>query len=313
MKVSDINPQEILVDAVLEVLLLTKKPISEERLLAETGFKHRQLKRTISYAKDIGYDIKSILLNGKTFYTLARYADVTQEDYYRTQGTVSTPFIHTGDWHLGSKQFSEQALRRLIDGVDKEKIKDVLICGDIVQGLGVYRNEAADLIDFNIDAQVSRAIDWIKEFPSRCRIHLVMGNHEERVKTNYKMGFDPCYAIAAKTNSSYYGHVAKLELDKKYNLLMTHGYGKPGYASSYQLERFWDRLIEKPDIMLAGHMHRALFIPKPPKHVILQCGTLQRESSWVMSMGYTTDMSWNVVRGYSPENISFECKRPRVY
>lgn len=300
---------------ILEILQDHSTPISKEQICKESPLisKSKFLK-AVKELRDEGYDIKKTLYKGKSRYSLVRNANPSMEDYYRIQGKLRTPFLHTSDWHLGSSSASMQAINKLLDDIGEYKIKDVVHCGDIIQGLGVYRTEAADLEMFLIDEQVDAAVDILNQIPSRVNVHMVIGNHEDKIKSKYKAGFDAVRSIASRTKNNYYGHVGKLQINKsKQTALMMHGSGGMAYAISYSVQKIWRNLIEHPSLLLTGHLHKCFTAMMPPDAFMMQVGTLQRESSWIQSKGLTTDMNYNIVHDFSPESMQVTYKRPWVY
>lgn len=213
-----------------------------------------------------------------------------------------------------SKGWTPQPFDHMCNLMDDNKnLKDVVITGDILQGLGVHRLEAGDLRMFTIDEQVDYAIDVLKELPSKANVHLIMGNHEEKIKNKHQVGYDSLKTIALATNQNYYGHIAKLQLNKDYNVLLMHGGGGMSYATSYQLDKLWDKLIEKPNIVMKGHLHCFSETTKQPGCTVLQTGSFQRENSWLLNKGITTEVGYQVIWDYTPEEYTKTIYRPRVY
>jgi len=213
-----------------------------------------------------------------------------------------------------SRGFSEQAFYELVDNIREENIRDLIIAGDLLQGLGVYRTEREDLTKYSIDEQVEEAIDYLREIPSKVRIHTIMGGHEQKIKGVHMVGFDALEAIARRLkNVNYYGYTANLELDRKYRVLVIHGRGGRSYASSYSIEKFFDSLVEKPHILILGHFHEMDLIEKPPYYKLIKPGCLQRESIYVLSKGLTSQVGWYVIEEYSEEKAIIRSRYPKVY
>lgn len=320
MKISKLKKEVSLPNLVLKALQRKTLPLSEGRLLKELekklGIKVSSpaLGRAVDTLSGAGYDIKEVTVAGQQAFSLVRFAKLDEKDYYRPVGAVKTPCLLTADWHIGSKGWSEQAYHSLLEDVDSFGIKHILHAGDMLQGLGVYRTEREDLVDYSIDDQVYRAIDYLSELPSKVKFHLIMGGHEQKILGDYKMGFDACRAIAnAVKNVNYYHYVANFILNRYFRLLLIHGSGGPSYASSYILEKLWRELTERPDVLVMGHFHRLNVITKTPNKLLIEPGCLQRESIYLLRKGLTAQVGWFVLNSYNHENADIQRRMPRVF
>jgi hypothetical protein len=141
-----------------------------------------------------------------------------------------------------------------------------------------------------------------------------MGGHEQKLKGQHRIGFDALSAVASQLkNVNYYEYIANLTFKNKFNALMMHGSGGPSYASSYSIERVFRELIEKPDILIMGHLHRLGVTLKPPNYLLCQVGTLQRESAYLVFKGLAAQLGWIVLKDYDFEMADYLIRRPRVF
>lgn len=299
---------------ILNILQKEKFPIIDyeirDRLSEETS--QKELEKCLNCLREEGYDIQTILIEGKRARSLVRFG--VGERYYRPLGTLRFPALFSGDWHIGNKGFSEMGLNKLIKDIEEYDIKSLVLLGDIIQGLGVYRSELQDLQMYTIDEQVQKAVDYLKEIPRKTNIHLSIGGHEQSLKGSHMIGFDASYAIGKEVkNCTYYGENINLEFQNKYRFLGFHSRGGLSYSSSYRLERIWGNLVEKPEILAIGHHHRLFHILKPPKHLLMEVGTLTRESSYVYWRGITAQVGWYIIEDYEPEKIRLIARRPKIW
>jgi len=311
---------DLLEDAVLHTLQQIKIPILDKELikcmqpLVKQNIKGFSLREAITKLKGKGYDIKEIIRGSERRYILVRNADEAAEDYYNILGKIKTPCILSSCWHIGSVGFSEQALYQMIEDVENNGIEDVVVVGDVIQGKGVHRLELSDLLVPDIDSQVQLAVDYFNDFPKDTQFHLTIGNHEQKLKGNVQVGYDALKDISCRLpNVNYYGSTAKLQVDDDYNALLMHTKGGLTYSASYRLERIWGELIERPKLLVAGHLHKLMVLSKPPNNHLMFCGTLQRESSYLLWKGITAQVGWIILNDVTDENISFEIRTPRVY
>jgi len=306
--------------AVLHVLQQVKVPILDKKLIKcvqpLVGEKVRKatLRTAISQLGSQGYDIKEIIRGNERRYILVRSADITTKDYYNILGKIKTPCILSSCWHIGSVGFSEQALYQMIEDVENIGIKDVVVVGDMLQGKGVHRLELSDLLVPSIDQQVQLAVDYLTDFPKGVQFHLTIGNHEQKLKGDVQVGYDALKDISCRLpNVNYYGSTAKLQVDDDYDALLMHTKGGLTYSASYRLERIWGELIERPKLLVAGHLHKLMVLSKPPNNHLVFCGTLQRESSYLLWKGITAQVGWIILNSVNNESISFEIRTPKVY
>jgi UDP-2,3-diacylglucosamine pyrophosphatase LpxH len=261
-----------------------------------------------------GYDIKKVV-GKETRYGLVRHGQFGSDAYYKILGNVKLPCLLTTDWHVDSKSFTKIGFNKMLQDVDKHKCKDVIMMGDLLQGLGVYSTEAMDVLEPSIDKQEQHLIKLLRQFPTGTNFHAIMGNHEEKIKGTWKVGHDALRPIAHEVdNFNYYGHVAKLQLEKKWNIMMIHGSGSAaGYAISYNAQRLYERLPEQPDLLLMGHVHRLMVLPMPLNKYIMICGTLQRENSWLMQKGIIAQIGWIILRDFTKTGIDVVISTPEVF
>lgn len=109
----------------------------------------------------------------------------------RPQRKASVPVyaVLTSDMHVGSTKFTREAFNRFIlwlngkygDSRTKDiasHVKYVLIAGDIVDGIGVYPNQAKELAIRDIHKQYRLASKYIEQIPDYVDVIVTPGNHD---------------------------------------------------------------------------------------------------------------------------------------
>lgn len=303
---------------VLNILQKANVPISENEVLKLVeayglSVSSSLLSTIIQSLETRGYDIKSIHTDNGVYYSLVRYSKHNIGQYYRVMGNVSTPLMLASDFHIGSKGFSEQAWNTLVKDIEEYSIRDIIICGDIIQGRGVYSLEAQDISLWNISDQIDEASRRLNELPKGVSKHVCIGNHEEKLK-NIEVGLDCIKALVPKVaNLKYYGHVAKLMVNNDYSLLFMHSAGGSTYSLSYRPQRMWDTLVERPNIFVIGHLHQMFAIPRPRFNVLIMPGTLQRESSWLINKGIVSQVGWMIIDEFKDSKQQIIFRVPEIY
>jgi DNA polymerase II small subunit len=149
--IDEINPKEILMDNVIGIKCSV---LSKDLFIA----------REIMYA-DIPYQTKT---------------ETLKDDCY---------VVILGDTHVGSKLFREDEFTNFIEWlnafnvseVDKkiiEKIKYVIIAGDLVDGIGIYPKQFNELAITDIFEQYKAFEEYILKIPEDIEVFLIPGNHD---------------------------------------------------------------------------------------------------------------------------------------
>jgi DNA polymerase II small subunit len=93
------------------------------------------------------------------------------------------------DWHVGSKKFLADELQRALDWLSlrvgnpnqrviAERTKYVVICGDIVDGIGVYPRQEQELAITELYGQYEEAAKYVGMIPEHVDVIILPGNHD---------------------------------------------------------------------------------------------------------------------------------------
>jgi len=231
----------------------------------------------------------------------------------KIEGHLRMPLLITADWHVGSKPFSALAYDILVDDVKDKKVKDIVVCGNILQGLSGRKFEQSELLEPRLDRQIDLAARYLKQLPSSTKIAMISGVNEEATKNRYK-GYDTLKILAKMIpNATYYGQVANLKLGDRFTLMAAHGQGRSPYASSHPIQRAYERLIVQPDIFVMGHFRELIHMFVPPNRLLIEPGTLARETIYDKCRGITAQVGWYILHDYDEEHDEIEVRFPRVY
>lgn len=94
-----------------------------------------------------------------------------------------------GDTHFGSNVFMEEEFSKFIQWIQgkignaeqkkiAEKVKYLILTGDIVEGVGIYPGQQNDLKILDVTEQYNEAARWLKQIPSNIKLILMSGNHD---------------------------------------------------------------------------------------------------------------------------------------
>lgn len=229
--------------------------------------------------------------------------------------------VFISDLHVGSVDFIEHLFERFIkwlNSAEAEKVKYIFIAGDLVEGIGIYQEQEAELSAKTGDKQYEILVEHLRRIPEHIKIvvqpgnHDTIGNHEPQITlkdtplsklTNVMFGTNPCSVV----------------LDKNFRILMYHGYSyddvirelpairqegyrkpclpmkevlkrrhlAPFYGSSLVIPEHTDKLVidEVPDIFHSGHLH-TVGLESYKNVLMINSGTFQGRTKFQEMMGH---------------------------
>ncbi len=225
------------------------------------------------------------------------FPEIGRKTQQRAQEQVYA--VLTSDLHIGSTKFQKEAFKRFIlwlkgkygDEQMREiagKVKYLLIAGDIVDGVGVYPNQAKELSIRDVHKQYNFAAKYLEKIPEYIEIFISPGNHDASRKALPQPAIPEGYltGMQGKKNIHSVGSPCLLSLhgvevlmyhgrslddiisvlpgmdhdhpEKAMRLLMQSRHLAPVYGGKTMLspENRDYLVIERvPDIFHAGHIH----------------------------------------------------------
>jgi DNA polymerase II small subunit len=207
--------------------------------------------------------------------------------------------VLTSDIHVGSRKFNHEAFKNFIlwlqgkygnDAMREiaDKVKYVLMAGDVVDGIGVYPGQAKELKIRNIYTQYRALASYIERIPNYIEVALIPGDHDATLKAlpqpaiskeyakelyglkNVHMLADPCnICIHGLEVLMYHGRslidvassvpgVSFNEAYKAMKVLMRSRHLAPTYGERTLItasERDYLVVDRVPDIFHTGHLH----------------------------------------------------------
>ena len=155
----------------------------------------------------------------------------------KTQHKSSEPVyaVLTSDLHVGSTKFNKEAFKKFIQwlkgkyGNDKIRemaghVKYVLAAGDIIDGVGVYPNQAKELVVRDVHKQYMFASKILAQIPEYIEIVITPGNHDAPRKALPQPAISREFIKTLKENREIYttGDPTRLSLHGV-EVLMYHG------------------------------------------------------------------------------------------
>jgi DNA polymerase II small subunit len=265
----------------------------------------------IGFGKNRSFIIKDLIL-----------PDIPDQATNRSETETYAVFL--SDLHIGSRYFMEEEFTEFIswlsspDAVAK-KIRFMLICGDLVDGVGIYPNQDKELVCQTIEEQLKKVEGLLSKIPNYIKIFIMPGNHDPGRRALPQPAIPKKYnsTLWEKDNVFMIGNPAVISLNGV-KIMMFHGqsiddivkttpglsYDKPTdvmkhllrarhlspiYGSQTPIAPEMEDLMvidEVPDIFHVGHVHRAE-LAMYKGILLLNSGSWQKQTPFQASVGMT--------------------------
>lgn len=233
--------------------------------------------------------------------------------------------VMLSDLHIGSKFFLANDFSRFLAWLNGklgdldivERIRYVIVAGDIVDGIGVYPGQEFQLSERNLRGQYVMARQFLEQVPKHMKLILVPGNHEpvRQALPQPAVSADVAAPLYELENGVHLGGPATMKLDGV-NFLIYHGrslddviatvpdltYDRPVQAMEVLLKarhlaptygkrtalspEARDMLVidPVPDVFHAGHVH-TLDVGSYRGTLVVNSGTFQDQTPFQANMG----------------------------
>src|SRR3972149_3624453 len=259
--------------------------------------------------------------------------DIPEHVPNRSKTETCAAFL--SDLHIGSMYFMEKELNDFIlwlsspDPVAR-KIRFVLICGDVVDGVGIYPNQDKELDFVDIHEQLKKTAELLSKIPQHIKVFVTPGNHDPGRRALPQPAIPEIYNsdLWNQKNISMLGNPAMVSLNGV-KVLMFHGqsiddvvrttpglsYDKPAQVMRYLLQarhlspiygsqtplapELDDMMIidEVPDIFHSGHVH-VVDLDLYRGILILNSGAWQHQTPFQAGVGITPTPGMAVILNF---------------
>ncbi len=199
---------------------------------------------------------------------------------YLKKGPEKEYLALLGDPHLGSNTFLENEFKDFIQWINSkkgnlqqkeiaEKIKYLIIIGDLVEGVGIYPGQEKDLLIKDIKEQYDAIAEYLKQIPPNINILICPGNHDigrisepqPPINHKYAASLKQLPNITMLSNPSLINIGAKPEQGfEGFDILLYHGYSLIYYADN--VERIRSAGGQKrPDLLMKFLLQRRHLAP----------------------------------------------------
>src|SRR3989344_2693430 len=233
----------------------------------------------IGFGKNAGFIIKDLIS-----------PDIPDQASNRSETETYATFL--SDLHIGSKYFMEEEFTEFVSWLSSpdpiaRKIRFVLICGDLVDGVGIYPNQDKELVCQTIEEQLKKVEELLSKIPNYIKIFIMVGNPAVVSLNGVKVMMFHGQSIddIVKTTPG-------LSYDKPTNVmkhLLRARHLSPIYCSQTPIAPEMEDLMvidEIPDIFHVGHVHRAE-LDMYKGILLLNSGSWQKQTPFQASVGMT--------------------------
>lgn len=153
--------------------------------------------------------------------------DVASQDPNRS--STNTYAVFLSDLHVGSQYFMEEEFVRFVEWLASDeliasRVGYVLLCGDVIDGVGIYPNQNQELALHTIEEQLVRLDELVAKIPERIKVIITPGNHDPGRKALPQPAIPRKYApgLWKRPNVHMLGNPSAVRLNGV-RVLMFHG------------------------------------------------------------------------------------------
>lgn len=204
--------------------------------------------------------------------------------YNHSNGQREIKFGIVADSHIGQEMFDEALFESAGKTFRKEGIKNVYHVGDVLEGMSGREGQVYELRQIGFKQQIDYAESLIKKYWTNFNIFAINGNHDLWYKKKNNAGLDVGQELDNRISNWH--HLGDEEADIKLapNVVMKlfHPNDGTAYATSYKLQKMMESFEggHKPQILVEGHYHKALYMFNRNIHGI-EGGTLCGQTRWM--------------------------------
>jgi len=173
-------------------------------------------------------------------------------DHGLKKGEIEEYVIFLSDIHVGSTLFLKEEFGRFISWIRGEagsdaqkelaaKVKYIIIAGDLVDGIGIYPSQEAELEIKDIKKQYEEFARLIKQIPIEKHIVMCPGNHDVVHLAEPQTAFYKDYSAAlfempnvTLVSNPAMVNIGKTETFSGFDVLLYHGYSFDYYVSNVE-------------------------------------------------------------------------------
>jgi predicted phosphodiesterase len=176
------------------------------------------------------------------------------------------------DTHFGSKYCLRAPMRDYVKYAYTRGAREILFAGDLLDGC--YRHGRWELSHHGVDEQIQDAIYTLPQLPG-LKYHGICGNHDQTFVDSCGMEIgsyiERAFKDAGRADFFMHGNASAYLRVRGALIHLWHPKGGVPYALSYRLQKQVEAYSPglKPDILLAGHLHKSVQLVTRGVHAFL--------------------------------------------
>lgn len=208
----------------------------------------------------------------------------------------SFKFGYFSDAHIGHEKFQLELFDYMVRFFKREKIDFILNPGDHLEGMSGRPGHVYELTHVGFDQQINYATELYSQLDDIPH-YGIDGNHDQWFYKKSDQGIIVGKELEKRLKN--YHHLGQDEGDLEVGgikIKLFHAGDGSAYAISYKMQKLIESFSggEKPNIVLSGHYHKALYLFARGVHGI-ECGTLCGQSRFMRGKKLPAHMGFGVV------------------
>jgi predicted phosphodiesterase/biotin operon repressor len=271
----DVKEPVYMQDAILKAM---RNVITIKELCKRLGLTERVLRACLDDIKKQGYDIEEV---GNTISLAKMTLETNNEILNNWRGEKVIRFGVIADTHFNSIYQQITHLNHFYDICEREGIKTIYHAGDIDEGEEMRPGHKYECFNQGADEHTNYIVE---NYPIRKNIvtKFITGNHDHSMIK--RCGFNIGKAISSRRpDLEYIGQdYARVYLTHNCRMDIQHPGDGAAYALSYSIQRTIESLAsgDKPNILVFGHHHKAIYLMYRNIHGI-EAGTFQAQTPFM--------------------------------
>lgn len=291
----------------------------------EFGLSLESVKRYYTYYKDMTGEIEKNNAENVTIkkllerYTpqelkaIAEGKSMNPEQQYLPRISFAGDIVAIGfvtDTHIGSKYFDPSHWDAFLEECYRQDASMILHGGDLIDGMSNRPDHIYGLTHIGFSAQMDYAEELLRM--SDLPVYIIDGNHDRYgIKSN---GLFAVPDVAKRMDHVHFlGHDNGIIEINGTDWMLWHGEDGSSYATSYRLQKVIEAFTggEKPNVLLAGHVHKHNYIFDRNVHAV-SGGALCKQSNWMKSKRLANHTGFHIIKACIADN-EIKWFEPRWY
>jgi predicted phosphodiesterase len=228
-----------------------------------------------------------------------KHLDIKKYDH-KFQGKHAK-FGVISDTHIGHKCFDEELFVRAFKYFQKEGVHIVYHPGDILEGMSRREGHIYELDEVGFQNQINYAEQLLGMSGNKIHLFAITGNHDDWFMKKNNAGINVGEELERRLENFHFlgRNEADVKLQDNVVMKLFHPNDGSAYAPGYKLMKLAESFGggEKPQILLQGHYHKALYMFNRNIHMY-ESGTIMSQSEFMRGKKIAAHKGFWVIDAY---------------